>query len=256
MKKTILGLALMAITSSAMANDVLVDNLKKASNGRFANSNISVIREVPTPSLKGFYEITLDGQPMIVHKNGVDAIVGDLYNLDTMINTSAAKRTERMASVAKKEIDSLSEDTFVTFAPKSEKIGTMYVFTDSTCGYCKKLHAEIDELQSGGVEVKYIPYPRGGAQEGSAGYEQAKQYMCATDIKQAMTDIKAGTDDGKYVSQSGYDPKCVSTVTRGLAAGAAIGMSGTPFIYLSSGEAIPGYQPAASIITKLKAVNR
>jgi thiol:disulfide interchange protein DsbC len=256
MKKTILGLALIAISSSAMANETLVDNLKKASNGRFANSNITVIREVPTDNMKGFYEITLDGQPMIVHKNGVDAIVGDLYDLDTMINTSAANRTERMASVAKTEVEALPEDTFVTFEPKSEKIGTMYVFTDVTCGYCKKLHDEIEQLQSGGVEVKYIPYPRGGAQEGSAGYEQAKQYMCAKDVKQAMTDIKAGTDAGKYVSNDGYDAKCVSTVTRGLAAGSAIGMSGTPFIYLSSGEAIPGYQPAASIITKLKAANK
>jgi thiol:disulfide interchange protein DsbC len=79
--------------------------------------------------------------------------------------------------------------------------------------------------------------------------------MCATDTKQAMTDIKNGSDAGKYVKSS-YDAKCVSAVTRGLAAGHAIGMTGTPFIYLSSGEAIPGYQPAASVITKLKAANR
>ena len=92
-----------------------------------------------------------------------------------------------------------------------------------------------------GIEVKYIPYPRGGAIEGSLGYEQAKQFMCANDTKLAIDSMKKGYAGYTYLKES-YPDACVEEVFNGLRAGHEIGLSGTPFIYLSNGIAIPGYQ--------------
>jgi len=45
-------------------------------------------------------------------------------------------------------------------APKEEYQIT--VFTDSTCGYCRKLHKEIDGFLAEGISVRYMAFPRGG----------------------------------------------------------------------------------------------
>lgn len=251
MKKTILAATLVLLgTSTAVFADVnqtVVDNIKKANNGRFAQANVKVIREVPLDSFKGFYEVSIDGQILVVNKNGKDAVVGEVYDLDAMKNLTAEYKASKQSEIAKVEIEKLSENNFINFEPTKEKIGTMYVFTDTTCGYCEKLHDEISKYAEGGVEVKYIPYPRGGAQEGSQGYEESKQMMCATDKKSAITALKAKTAGNTYV-QASYDPKCVELVANGLKAGAEIGLTGTPFLYLSNGISIPGYQPAEQII--------
>lgn len=36
----------------------------------------------------------------------------------------------------------------------------IYVFTDADCGYCRKFHSEIDEVNALGIEVRYLPWPR------------------------------------------------------------------------------------------------
>lgn len=46
-------------------------------------------------------------------------------------------------------------------APQEKYVVT--VFTDISCGYCKKLHESVDELNRQGVTVRYLAYPRQGA---------------------------------------------------------------------------------------------
>jgi thiol:disulfide interchange protein DsbC len=253
MKKLIVSLLFSLLAANAYADEaLLIKNLKKMNNGRFADANIQVLRPVPIPAMKGFYEVTLDSQALVVHESGLYAIIGDVYNLDNMTNLSVEYRTKHMSTIAKKEIAKFRESDFITFKPRADKIGTLYVFSDTTCDYCKKLHNEVEELQAAGVEVKYISYPRGGINEGSRGYEQAKQMMCADDKQKAITELKSGIDAGKYVKEQ-YNEQCVESVKQGLAAGEAIGITGTPFIYLSTGISIRGYQPSAAIIEKFKA---
>ncbi|MCP6280747.1 thioredoxin fold domain-containing protein, partial [Klebsiella pneumoniae] len=62
-----------------------------------------------------------------------------------------------------------------------------YVFTDADCGYCRKFHSEIDEMNALGIEVRYLPWPRN---------EQTMPIMekiwCSSDRKKALTDAKLG----------------------------------------------------------------
>lgn len=251
MKKHLLALALgvmVLLQPAAQADDYhfLVDRIKQVNNGRFAGANIEVLRPVPLASLKDYYEVSIDGQILLIHANGSDAILGEAYDLDRMVNLTREFANERMAKMAGAEIGKLPEENFVTFRPEGEVKGTLYVFTDVTCGYCKKLHREIDQFMAAGVEVRYIPYPRGGLNEGSQGYETAKQFMCADDRQQALTALKAGTAGNNYV-QAQYDAKCVEQVAQGYRTGGNIGIQGTPLLYLSNGMVIPGYQPADKV---------
>jgi len=253
MKKSFLTIGIATILSfNAMADErTITDNLKKVNNGRFADTDINILREAPVASLKGFYEITIDGQPIVVDPTGKFGIIGDIYDLDKMLNLSAEKRTEIMKVKAKQEIESFPENNFVTYSPSKKVIGTLYAYTDPTCGYCKKLHSEIEQYLNAGVEVKYVPYPRGGVNEGASGYEKTKQIMCAKDKQDAMTKIKNGVDNGSFVKNS-YDRECVNLVKNGIDSGSKIGLTGTPFLYLSNGDIIPGYEPASKVIRRLK----
>ena len=131
-----------------------------------------------------------------------------------------------------------------------EKIGSMYVFTDPTCPYCQRVHEEISDYKSAGVEVNYIPYPRSGV-DGGRDYETLKKIVCADDPEQAMTDFKNGTAGNKYSSVGG-DQKCHDIVAAGYQAGQEVGVTGTPFIYLSNGQTIPGYNPSQAVIARFE----
>ncbi|WP_169628096.1 DsbC family protein [Ferrimonas senticii] len=253
MKRTLLATLLSCSMPllGATTSDTLIANLKKVADGRFANADIQVIRPLPAATLAGFYEVSIDGQPLIVHENGVDALIGDLYNLEQMVNLSEQYRLSRQADHAKKVIAMLAPENFVSYSPNGDKIGTVYVFSDPTCGYCRKLHSELQQYLDSQIEVKYIPYPRSGMVEGEQGYELVKQIMCAADPSAAMDEIKKGSAGDKY-QQANYPQACLEVLHRGIVATEAIGLRGTPFIYLSNGSAIPGYQAAATIIEMLK----
>ena len=254
MKKLLcLALVIMASISTVFASeeDELVKKIKQLDHGKFANVMITVVRKVPFEGLEDYYEVNIGGQMLIVHKDGRNAIVGELFDLGKMANLTQDHKRASQGKVAKEQIDQLKEDNFVTFSPSGKKVATMYVFTDSTCGYCKKLHTEKDSYLAKGIEIKYIPYPRGGIREGEKGFEEAKQIMCAADKKVAMTEIKDGASYGKYI-KANYGEQCTQNVINGIEAGAQIGLSGTPFIYLSNGVTIPGYQSADVIQSVLQ----
>jgi len=111
------------------------------------------------------------------------------------------------------------------------------VFTDTTCPYCHKLHAEVPELNRLGIEVRYVAFPRQGL--GSPGDEQLQAVWCSKDRRASMDKMVAG--------ETIKAPKCANPVTRQFELGQSIGVSGTPAIVLENGQMIPGYQPAPQV---------
>ena len=111
------------------------------------------------------------------------------------------------------------------------------MFTDTTCPYCHKLHAEVPELNKRGIEVRYVAFPRQGLN--SPGDEQLQAVWCSTDKKAAMDKMV----DGKEIKAA----KCANPVSKQFALGQSIGVNGTPAIVLADGQVIPGYQPAPQV---------
>ncbi|MEO1575695.1 MAG: DsbC family protein, partial [Pseudomonadota bacterium] len=130
----------------------------------------------------------------------------------------------------------------IVFTPDNVK-HSLTVFTDIDCGYCRKLHSEIEDLEQLGVEVRYLFFPRAGP--GSASWDKAESVWCADDRNAALTDAKAGRpvapkECGDASIQAQYDM------------GRAVGLTGTPAIVTSSGELIAGYLPAQRLVTRLE----
>ncbi len=283
MKKTVLSLLVSAtviFSLNAFAAAEPVSKEKEFENkvnamGLYEKfGGIKVMRNLGEFGLPDLYEVKIGGRDYgVMPSSGTHFITGEVVHFvkeQQPQNITAEYKSKLLAVNAKKEVEGLKEADFISYAPKGEKVGTLYVFTDTTCGYCVKLHNEVEQYVAAGVEVKYIPYPRSGVEEqvpvaqnpdGSLKYGENEalthlaQTMCAKDKGLALTEFKRQVAGLKYDTPDYQQRKaeCISYVKEGYAAGQKIGFNGTPFLYLSTGEVIPGYNPAAQVIDKLKA---
>lgn len=211
-----------------------------------ADPRVAIAKQIPGTSvedlratpLEGIYELVRGGDIAYVSSDGRYAIAGDLYDLAGNDNlTETRRRGLRLALVAE-----VPADQVIEFAPKSYK-HTMTVFTDVDCGYCRKLHAEIDEYNRLGIRVRYLFYPRSGP--GTESWATAEKVWCSPDRKQALTRAKRG--------ETITAAKCNPTPVRAqYELGGELGIGGTPAIVLDSGEMLPGYVPPAMLAEHLK----
>lgn len=118
----------------------------------------------------------------------------------------------------------------------------MYVFTDIDCGYCRKLHSEMDQYLNEGIEVRYLFFPRAGLDSDS--YNKAVAVWCAKDRNAALTKAKKGENIEMK--------QCENPVKAHMLLGEEFGASGTPMIVTDKGTIIPGYVNAMSLALGLE----
>jgi thiol:disulfide interchange protein DsbC len=116
------------------------------------------------------------------------------------------------------------------------------VFTDPTCGYCRKLHSEIDGYNALGITIAYAAFPRGGIN--SEMDRLLKDVWCANDQKQALTDAKNDVAIAKGT--------CNTPVDQMYSIGESLGINGTPAIILPNGDMVPGYRPPEQLLQTLE----
>jgi len=203
--------------------------LKKQLEIRFNDLKIREIR--PTP-VAGMYEIVFGTQVAYVTADGHYMLTGNLVDLETRRNLSG----ERRADLIKQTLSAMSDSKAIVFAPKQTR-RTITVFTDVDCPYCAKFHKEVPALNSAGIKVRYLLFPRSG--KNSESYKRAIAVWCAKDRNQAIGVAKAG---GKIEMKT-----CPNPVDSHLALGEEVGVTGTPTIVLDDGRVIPGYVPAAEL---------
>jgi thiol:disulfide interchange protein DsbC len=151
----------------------------------------------------------------------------------------------RKAAARQQAVNKVGEDNMVIFGPDKYD-HTVTVFTDIECGYCRKLHREIADYGAEGIRVRYVFYPRAGAD--SASYKEAVSVWCSDDRRKAMTDAKSGK---KLEAKS-----CSNPVRKHMELGELLGISGTPAIVLENGDMVPGYVPAKRLAAILESKTR
>jgi thiol:disulfide interchange protein DsbC len=205
---------------------------------------ISSIHETPVP---GVYEVVLGSDLVYVSADGRYMMQGRLIDLEKRENLS--ETSPRLAEVQKQQakermetLAKIGDDQTVVFAPERYD-HTINVFTDIDCGYCRKLHREIEDYEAEGIRVRYLFYPRAG--KGSPSFQKAVSVWCADDRQAAMTEAKAGKNVPKK--------DCANPVQEHIELGNRFGISGTPAIVLDNGEMVPGYVPPKRLAAVLKA---
>ena len=193
---------------------------------------------VTAAPVSGLYEVVMGPRLFYVSEDGRYLIQGNVIDIQSRENITEVK----LAKAKKAVMEQMGEDKMVVFAPEKPE-HTITVFTDIDCGYCRKLHREIEDYNKEGISVRYLFFPRAGV--GSPSYEKAVSVWCADDRKQAMTDSKAGKEIETKT--------CDNPVQDHMLLGQAMGVTGTPAVVLEDGEMLPGYVPAKRMAKFLNA---
>lgn len=222
-KKLVTALVCAVLMGSATAatdnNKTIADALNKA----FPGAHITSIQESPVP---GLYQVLLGAEVIYVSQDGRYIFKGNLYDLQDRTNISEHER-----SIARRKIlSAIPRDEMIEFSPPQPK-HFIYVFTDVTCPYCRKLHKDVPALNKLGIGVRYLAFPRAGI--GSDAFKEMEAVWCSTDRQKAITEAKAG----KPVKTA----MCDNPVAKEFKIGEKLGIHGTPAIFLENGTVLYGY---------------
>jgi thiol:disulfide interchange protein DsbC len=193
--------------------------------------------DISASPIPGLYEMRLGPEIVYVSADGQYLLKGDLISVKDDRNLTEARRSAaRLAA-----INSVGEDRMIIFQPKQVK-HTITVFTDVDCGYCRKLHRQINDYLAQGIRVRYMFFPRSGPNTES--WYKAEKVWCSADRNSALTRAKLG--EALQVAQCTPNP-----VQQHYSLGLKFGIVGTPAIILDNGELVPGYASPTELSTYL-----
>jgi len=216
--------------------DKIVKNLKKISPSLNADN-------VKQGSIMNMYEVQDGADIVYVSEDGKYLIIGNVIDLETQKNlTENVRKTAR-----KKVLEEITEDQMIVYKPKGKIKHKLTIFTDIDCGYCRKLHSDLQGYLDQGIEIRYLPFPRAG--KGSESYQKAKTVWCAKDRNKSLTEAKLGKNF--KVSDKLCQDK---TVDKSMEMVEQLGISGTPALITEDGTIMPGYIPPSAIGSVLEKV--
>lgn len=194
------------------------------------------ISETP---IDGLLQVQVSNEIYYASSDARYLVIGRIMDLDTRENiTDQAK-----AGLRKDVLDGLDRSQQISFSPAAPEY-ELLVFTDIDCGYCRKLHEQIDEYMAQGIAINYMAFPRAGV--ASHSYDKFVSVWCADDQQAAITLAKSGAEPEPQ--------QCENPISDQYELGRELGVTGTPALVTSDGGLIPGYVPPAQLKERLIAM--
>ena len=197
------------------------------------NATIDSIRPSIIP---GYREVAVGGKVVYVSADGRYLMQGALIDLNTRDNLTEVSE----GALRRGQLDAVPRNRRIIFSPAKPKY-RITVFTDIDCGYCRKMHAQINDYMKEGISVEYLFFPRAGI--GSDSFNKAVSVWCAADPRKALTDAKLDKPVAKRT--------CTNPVTMDFNLGQRIGVDGTPAIYAADGTQLGGYLAPDEMLARL-----
>ncbi len=229
MKKIVfcLSLLLTAVASNAFAGESEINH---------SLSKIGIKAESITPSpIRDMSAVLTENGMFYLSNDGKYLLKGSLYDLSGEIphNVSNQILIKKLAAF---------KDQMITYqAPKEKYVVT--VFTDISCGYCHKLHENMQEYNKLGITVRYLAFPRHGVHSQS-GKDMQSVWCSATPNKLLDAAFKGDT----------ISPikSCKIDIENHVRLGLQFGVQGTPAIIMNDGSMLPGYLPPEDLLAMLQ----
>ena len=233
-----------AVSASAVNNDPQAitgdapESVRKAIATGLQQAELNAhIASINASGMPNLYWVTFDEvPPLYISGDGLYVFQGDLLKLGkgTVSNVNEGLNAKQ----AKQLIAGVPEKDMIIFSPTGKPKAVVYAFTDVDCGYCRKLHSEIEQINAKGIEVRYLAWPRGPSD-----VAVNKAVWCSEDRKSAITTAKHGLPV--------QSPACNDPVMAQRQIGMRIGVNGTPAVYDANGNYLSGYLPADELAKKL-----
>jgi len=239
MNKRFTGICLLFLGMSLFNLSVAETSTQEAITKSLSSIFPGVTPDEITPSpMEGVSEVLIGPRLMYISNDGKYLLQGSLIDLKTRTDISE----ERRNGIRMDALNELGEEKMIVFPAKEQK-HTITVFTDIDCGYCRKLHGEMDKYNAEGITVRYLMFPRAGVD--SPSFNKAVTVWCSKDQQDAMTRSKSG--------ENLPNASCDNPIQEEYELGQLLGVQGTPAIIMEDGAMLPGYVPAARLAKVLEA---
>ncbi len=233
------GLLCISFMPFAIAADEATEDMTRLLKLRLGTDDV----DIPVPTgVDGVYQTRFGNKFAYLIEGGRYVFIGDLVDLETALNMTEISRRENIVE----SLANFGPEKQIVFPAVDEELAVLNVFTDTSCGYCQRLHTEVKYLQEAGISVHYFAFPRGGNR--GPGYSDLRKVWCSDDPLEAMS-IAKGEKNGTL----GADTDCEAGhfVDDGYALGNQLGVTGTPALYASDGTKFDGYVPYKQLIPQL-----
>ncbi|MCX7169793.1 MAG: DsbC family protein [Proteobacteria bacterium] len=209
-------------------------DIKKAVTALYgSNAKVSTVRKAEA---LGLYEVQIGSEIIYADEKGSYFIQGDIIDVKAHINLTDARRN-KLAQIKFSELP--LELAVKTVRGNGKRV--FATFEDPNCGYCKKLAKELVGMTDFTMYTFMIPIL--SADSG----EKSKAIWCAADRSKSWSDWMV----------NGVAPEagnCATPVDKVLALSQKLNVRGTPAIFFSNGERIPGFVPAAKLDQELSRI--
>ena len=235
MKNSLISFILIFSVSVSASQDNIREGLK---NILPDGAVIELIEPSPIPGIYAVYYGDL--QPIYVTQDGSFFIYGDIYKIN--VNSISNITEKSIAERRKLILQNIPSEELISFKSSNEQFSVI-VFTDVDCGYCRKLHNQIDEYNSLGISINYAAFPRSGL--GTSAFTKMVGAWCSNNPKDSMTKLKNNlTLDISFCENQ--------PVSKQYIIGKKLGVDGTPAIFSMDGEIFPGYIEPEELLLRLK----
>lgn len=235
MKNSLISFILIFSVSVSASQENIRESLK---NILPDGTVIELIEPSPIPGIYAVYYGDL--QPIYVTQDGSFFIYGDIYKIN--INSISNITEKSVAERRKLILQNIPSEELISFKSSNEQFSVI-VFTDVDCGYCRKLHNQIDEYNSLGISINYAAFPRSGL--GTSAFTKMVGAWCSDNPKDSMTKLK--NNSTLDISFCENQP-----VSKQYIIGKKLGVDGTPAIFSMDGEMFPGYIEPEELLLRLK----
>lgn len=222
------------ITIGVVSANEIEENIRA---GLYKIAPSAKIDKISASPIQGIYQVVIGPDIIYMSGDGNYVLKGDLLDIKELRNLTEDVRNDSRIAL----LDGVKSNEYIEFVADEPK-HNIYVFTDTDCGYCRKLHRDVPTLNSMGINVRYLAYPRAGV-DSDTGREMASIW-CAEDKNEAMNRAKN--------NQSVASITCDNPIAKQYSLGKKVGVKGTPAIFLEDGQALPGYMPPERIFSVLQ----
>jgi thiol:disulfide interchange protein DsbC len=202
------------------------------------------IKGIEYSGVSDIYFFHVGGQALMFVNEGDYVINGGFFDMKDGANNLV---DSYMSKYYVETLNSFSDEDKIIYKPEDGEVkGRAIVFTDPSCPYCTKLHNKMDEYLSYGIQIEYLPFPRGG--QSGPGYTDTLKTWCADTQekrKQLMNAAKNGNNPPILVNQK-VTEECTANFQKLLDMNSTLNITGTPAVFLETGKQVGGYvEPAA-----------
>lgn len=237
-----LCLTFTSLTSNAQdVSDLTAESqIKEALGVNLENDSFKYVNTFSLP--KELHIVQLNGDYLLTSEDGKFLFSGEYID----VADKQSIKSQIISGEVKKFLSELSQDDYVTYpSAAKESHGSLWLFADLNCVYCKQFHKEISHINATGYDVNLIPFVRG-----LKGNNDQKNYKNTLSVFSEKDPVKrrklydmalSGNDISGLVD---ITDEAVSVVNKGYEGAMIAGSSGTPTLVNGFGNVLVGYVKA------------